>query len=74
MGQKIIMDRPFTHPISSIRQYTKFRRQKKADFIKEFEIKELLLGEDIRENETQMGPHKGSVFFSSGNSLFFAFF
>ena len=37
-----------------------FRGQKRTITIPKNEIKKLFLGEEIKQNETQMGPHMGS--------------
>ena len=36
-------------------------REKKADFIREFEIKKVFVGKDIKKKETQMGPNRGAI-------------
>ena len=38
-----------------------FRGQKRTITGAKNEIKKLLLGEDIKQKETQMGPHRGSL-------------
>ena len=42
------------------RGINKFRGQKKTITSSKNEIKKLFLGEEIKQKETQMGPHRGS--------------
>ena len=39
----------------------KLRAKKKVDFIREFEMQKMKIGEDIKNKETQMGPHRGAI-------------